>query len=147
MTLPMTTAAAARPRGRGRSVTAVLVGFLVVVVLSLGADQVLHMLGVYPPWGQPMHDPQLNALALTYRIVFAIIGSYITAALAPHSPMRHAMIGGFIGLVLSSLGVVATSGMNLGPRWYPIALAATALPCAWIGGMLHRWRDPERQLA
>jgi hypothetical protein len=141
------TAAGTRPSSRGRSITAVLVGFLVVVVLSLGTDQVLHMLQVYPPWGEPMHDPQLNALALTYRIIYAIIGTYITAALAPHSPMRHVWISGFIGLGLATLGVVATSGMNLGPRWYPIALAATALPCAWIGGLLHRSRHPDRYRA
>jgi hypothetical protein len=26
--------------------------------------------------------------------------------------------------------------MHLGPAWYPIAIAATALPCAWIGGKM-----------
>jgi hypothetical protein len=25
-----------------------------------------------------------------------------------------------------------------GPLWYPIALAVTGLPCAWLGGVLHR---------
>jgi len=24
------------------------------------------------------------------------------------------------------------------PSWYPIVLALTALPCAWVGGALHR---------
>lgn len=47
-----------------------LVGFLTVVILSLGMDQVLHALHVYPPWGQPMHHPALNLLALSYRIVY-----------------------------------------------------------------------------
>jgi hypothetical protein len=119
-----------------RSVAAIIVGFLAVVVLSLGADQVLHMLKVYPPWGDPMPQPGLNALALSYRIVFTIFGSYLAARIAPRNPMRHAMILGLIGTVFGTAGAVATIPMHLGPAWYPIAIAATALPCAWIGGKM-----------
>ncbi len=126
------------PRQLGRSVLAVFLGFLAVVVLSLGTDQLMHVLNIYPPWDQPMNEPGDNLLALTYRCVYGVIGSYITAKFAPHSPMRHVWIGAGIGFVLSLLGVVAAMNMNLGPIWYPIALVLTALPCAWLGGMLHR---------
>ena len=126
------------PRSPLRSTVAVFAGFLAVVVLSLGTDQVLHVLKVYPPWNQPMPDPGLNLLALSYRIVYTIFGSYLTARLAPHSPMRHAWILGFIGLLLGTAGAIATIPMNLGPAWYPIAIVVTALPCAWLGGALHR---------
>ena len=124
------------PRRLGRSVAAVFLGFVVIVVLSLATDQVLHVLKVYPPWGEPMHEPGLNLLALSYRIVYDTFGSYITARLAPHSPMRHALIGGTIGFGLSAAGAIATIPMNLGPAWYPIALAVSALPTAWLGGAL-----------
>jgi hypothetical protein len=119
-----------------RSIIAIVVGFLAVVVLSLGTDQVLHILKVYPPWGDPMPQPPLNALALSYRIVFTIFGSYLAAKIAPRNPMRHAMILGLIGLAFGTAGAVATIPMHLGPAWYPIAIAATAVPCAWIGGKL-----------
>ncbi|MEY2498867.1 MAG: hypothetical protein QOD12_2423 [Verrucomicrobiota bacterium] len=119
-----------------RSVAAIIVGFLAVVFLSLGTDQVLHILKVYPPWGDPMPQPGLNALALSYRIVFTIFGSYLAARIAPRNPMRHAMILGLIGTVFGTAGAVATIPMHLGPAWYPIAIAATALPCAWIGGKM-----------
>jgi hypothetical protein len=59
---------------------AVFVGFISVAVLSLGTDQVLHVLEIYPQWGKPMHDPSLNVLALSYRIVYTILGGYITAS-------------------------------------------------------------------
>jgi len=120
-----------------RSAGAVLLGFFAVTILSLGVDQALHLLKVYPPWGQPMHEPGLNLLALAYRIVFSVLGSYITARFAPHSPMRHALVGGVIGLVLSAGGVIVTTQVDLGPLWYPIALVLTALPCAWLGGVLY----------
>ncbi|MDP9099064.1 MAG: hypothetical protein M3N48_08730 [Verrucomicrobiota bacterium] len=119
-----------------QSVAALFSGFVAVVVLSLGCDQLLHVLKVYPPWGEPMPQPALNALALSYRIVFTIFGSYLTAKIAPRNPMQHAMILGLIGTVFGTLGAVATIPMHLGPAWYPIAIAATALPCAWIGGKM-----------
>jgi hypothetical protein len=118
------------------SIGAIVGGFVVVFVLSLGVDQLLHVLQVYPPWGQPMWDHRLNALALSYRLVIGVLGSYVTARLAPYAPMRHAMIGAGIGLVLSTLGAIAAIRMQLGPAWYPIALAASTLPTGWLGGRL-----------
>jgi hypothetical protein len=128
------------PRRRGRSAAAVAVGFLAVVALSLITDQILHLLEVYPPWGEPMREPSLNLLAFAYRSIFTVAGMYITAALAPSAPVRHALIGGAIGTVIAGAGAFATVPMDLGPAWYPIALAVTALPLAWIGGALYRAR-------
>lgn len=120
-----------------RSIVAVLAGFVAVAVLSLATDQVLHVLDVYPPWGQPMYETRLNALALSYRIVYTVLGGFITARLAPRAPMRHVMILGVIGLVAATAGaVVAIAVADLGPSWYPIALAVTAYPCTWLGGRL-----------
>ncbi len=143
MTIPMTPTSA-HPHRLLRSAAAVFLGFITVVVLSLGTDQVLHLLQVYPPWGQTMYDPGLNLLALSYRIVYTVLGSYITASLAPHSPMRHVWVLGIIGFAGGTAGAIATIPMHLGPAWYPIALALTALPCAWLGGVLHRVNQAER---
>jgi hypothetical protein len=118
-------------------VAALVFGFVAVVVLSLGTDEVLHLLKVYPPWNQPMYDPGLCLLALSYRIVYTVLGSYIAARYSPYNPMSHALILGVVGTVLGGAGAVATIPMHLGPAWYPIAIAATALPCAWVGGVLY----------
>jgi hypothetical protein len=137
MTVPLTETSA-RPRRVWRSVGAVFAGIVAIFVLSLGIDEVLHLLKVYPPWSEPMFDPRLNALALSYRLVIGVIGGYVTAKLAPQNPMRHAIILGVIGLALSTVGAIGAMQMNLGPSWYPILLAVTALPCAWLGGVLQR---------
>jgi len=126
------------PPSVGRSILAVLAGIVVVFVLSLGTDQLLHMFQVYPPWGEPMHDPGLNALALSYRLVYGVVGGYVAAALAPRNPVRHAVILGVIGFVLSAVGAIGAIAMKAGPAWYPIALAVSALPCSWLGGVLYR---------
>ena len=130
--------ASTHPQRLLRSAAAVLLGLFAVVVLSLGTDQVLHSLDVYPPWGQPLYDTGLVLLALSYRIVFGVVGSYIAARFAPRNPMRHALVLGVVGLVLSTAAAIATIPMNLGTSWYPIALVLTALPCAWLGGALYR---------
>jgi len=123
---------------RLRSTGAVVAGFLAIVVLSLGTDQVLHALKVYPPWGQPMAGG-LFALATAYRIVYTVAGGYLTARLAPHAPVLHAVILGLVGLVPGVAGVVVgIAKPDLGPLWYPIVLAVTGLPCAWVGGVLYR---------
>lgn len=125
-------------RRLGRSIGALLASILAVVVLSLGTDTVLHATGVFPPWGRPMSDG-LYVLATLYRIKFGVFGGFIVARLAPNRPMQHALLSGVVGLILSTVGVVVTwdKGPEFGPKWYPLALAATAIPCAWAGGKLH----------
>lgn len=135
MTTPTPTAHPFRP---WRSTGAVLAGFVVVFVLSFVVDEVFHVLKVYPPWNEPMRDPALNALALGYRIPIDIFGCYLMARLAPHAPMRHVWIGGVIAFALSSVAAIVAIRMDMGPAWYPIALALSALPAAWLGGTLHR---------
>ena len=121
-----------------RSVGAVLAGIAAIFILSIGTDMVLHATGVFPPFGEPMSDA-LFGLATAYRIVYSVAGGYITARLAPYAPLRHAVILGLIGLVPALLGVmVAIARPELGPLWYPVALAVTGLPCAWLGGVLYR---------
>ncbi len=122
----------------GRSIDAVLAGLLAIFVLSLGTDAALHAAGVFPAWGQPMSEA-LFLLATGYRTLYAIAGCYLTARLAPARPMRHALALGVVGLVLSTAGAIATwnRGPAFGPHWYPLALIASALPCAWLGGWLH----------
>ena len=133
-----------QPRRRWRSAAAIFLGFAAVVVLSLGTDQVLHVLRVYPPWGEPMNDTGLLLLALAYRIVYTVAGGYIAARLAPSAPMRHAVILGLIGLVPGAAGVIAGASSDLGPLWYPVVLAFIGLPCCWLGGALHRATQAER---
>ena len=122
---------------RGGSVGAVLAGFALTAGLSLGMDAVMHAAGVFPPWGEPMPDG-LYVWATVYRIAFTVAGGYVTARLAPRRPMRHVIVLGVVGLVAAAAGAAATwnAGLAFGPRWYPLALIATALPSVWAGGIL-----------
>jgi surface polysaccharide O-acyltransferase-like enzyme len=106
-------------------------------ILSIATDMVMHATGVFPPWGQPMSDA-LFLLATAYRIVYNVVGCYVAARLAPDRPMLHALALGVVGVAVSIAGTVATwnRGPAFGPKWYPLALIALAMPCAWAGGRL-----------
>ena len=121
----------------GRSIGAVVAGMVLGAVLSLGTDVVLHALHVFPPWNQPAGDGPL-ALATVYRIVYSVLGCYVTGRLAPGRPMMHAMVLGAIGVVVSTAGAIATWNRTaeFGPHWYPVALIVVSLPCAWAGGRI-----------
>ena len=121
-----------------RTALALFVGFAVIVVLSTVTDLVLHGTHVFPAEGEPMATP-LWMLALAYRSVFAVLGCWLAARLAPARPMAHALTLGVIGVILSALGTAATwdKGPGFGPKWYPLSLVVTSLPLAWIGARLH----------
>src|SRR5262245_622199 len=124
-----------------KSAGAVAAGVLFIIVVTTLVDIVLHLAGVYPGMQEALTD-RLALLATAYRVVISIAGAWLTARLAPQNPMKHALILGIVGTVLGLLGVALTWNANMGPKWYPIALAVLALPQCWAGGKLY-----ERRLA
>ena len=80
----------------------------------------------------------LFVLATAYRTIYTVAGGYITARLAPNKPMGHVWTLGVIGLLAAIAGTVATwnKGPEFGPKWYPLALVALAIPSVWLGGKL-----------
>lgn len=117
-----------------RSIFAVLAGLGFIFVTHTSMDVLFESMGWMPARGEPLTDTGL-IWASAYRAIFSILGCYITARLAPANPMRHALILGGIGVVLSSLGAIAM--WDLGHVWYPLSLIILTLPYAWLGGYLY----------
>jgi hypothetical protein len=111
-------------------------GLVAIFTLSSACDALMHALGVFPAAGKPM-NAGLFALAFAYRSLISVFGCALAARLAATRPMRTALLLGGVGVLLSLVGLlVALSKPELGPIWYPAALVAVALPCAWLGGKL-----------
>ena len=127
---------ATRTRKIGRSILALLAGFIVNVALSLGTDLCLQAARILPAIGQEPLSNFQSALAAAYRILYAVIGSCIVAGLAPYRPMGHALTGAGLGMALATAGAIATWNKSLGPHWYPLLLIAVALPTGWAGARL-----------
>lgn len=123
-----------------KSVAAVLAAFVAITVVSLAVDAGVYTAWGVPPFSRPMTD-SLFLLATAYRAAFGVGGGWIAARLAPTAPMKHAQALGGLGLILGLLGAAATWNQpGIGPRWYSVAVAAMALPAAWMGGLLHQAR-------
>src|ERR1700724_1037202 len=120
----------------GRSILALLAGFIVNVVLSVATDFALKAMGVLPHTSRGSMNDLQCALAAGYRTLFSVFSSYIVARLAPYRPMEHALFGAGIGMVLATAGAVVTWNAALGPHWYPLSLIVLALPSGWAGARL-----------
>jgi MFS-type transporter involved in bile tolerance (Atg22 family) len=118
-----------------KSIGAVVAGLVFIGVSHTATDAILESAGVLPK-GHLNVDAVLILLVIFYRAVLSLVGCYLTAWLAPRNPMKHSLILGAIGIVLSAIGAIATADMNLGPAWYAWSLVVIALPTAWVGGYL-----------
>jgi len=130
----MTTLEPAPPPRIGRSVLAVLAGLVAIFALSMAMDELMYALGVFPRPPRITYETTPYLIATAYRAAIGVIGCWVAGRLAPIRPMRHALILGGIGVLLSGAGVAASLAADMGPIWYPVALMAVTLPCAWLGG-------------
>ncbi|MEO8637293.1 MAG: hypothetical protein ABI430_00120 [Candidatus Taylorbacteria bacterium] len=119
-----------------KSIGAGLAGIVVGASLSFGTDFILENFGILPH-GNLYVSTGLIWVVLIYRSAYNVLGFYLVARLAPNYPMRHALVLGVIGTLVSVVGAVATANMNLGPTWYAWTLAFLTMPAAWLGGKLN----------
>ncbi len=115
-----------------KSFWAVVAGILTIVALSIATDALLESIGFFPSPTQGLFATHLLVIALFYRTVYAAIGGYITARLAPSKPLKHVTILLVIGMIMGTLGAVA--GWSLSAHWYPISLVVTSGFAVWFGG-------------
>ncbi len=118
-----------------KSIRAGVVGIVVGVALSLGTDSILQYKGIIPK-DNLWVAPSIIIFIIVYRTIYNVLGAYIVGRLAPQNPMKHALVVGAIGTVVSIIGVVVCLKLHLGPLWYTIVLVVLAMPSAWLGGKL-----------
>ncbi len=119
-----------------KSIGAVLAGLVFIFVTHNAVDLILESVRIFTPPTQRFDTTWMVITATVYRTILSIAGCFVTGILAPSRPMLHALILGFIGLALSTAAAVVLIPMDIGPAWYPIALAFLSVPCAWAGGIL-----------
>jgi hypothetical protein len=128
-----------------KSIGAVLAGLLFIGVTHTATDALLEATGVLPK-GHLNVGVGLILFVIAYRAVFSFAGCYLTAVLSPKDPLKHSLILGGIGTVLSAVGAVVTANMNIAPLWYGWSLVVTALPIAWMAGKLYLSRKKSGSL-
>ncbi len=119
-----------------KSIGAVIAGMIFIGVTHTAVDRILETLGIFTPPTQRFDTPWMLVTATIYRTVLSVVGCFITGTLAPSRPLLHALILGVIGFLMSAIGTIVAIQHDLSPAWYPIALVALSIPCAWVGGRL-----------
>lgn len=117
-----------------KSIGAVAAGFATLVILSMITDIVLEKTGIMKTQPFVENPVWLIVVIILYRTVFNTFGCYLTARIAPNKPMKHAIILGTIGVVLTTVGLIVM--WDTPPRWYPVSLIVLTLPAAWLGGKM-----------
>ncbi|HEV2148628.1 MAG TPA: hypothetical protein VGR37_14585 [Longimicrobiaceae bacterium] len=118
-----------------RSLAAILVGFVLIGGLALGADVVLRaaLPGAFDASGR-VDDVPVLLLMMGYVGLFAVTGCYLAARLAPGRPMLHALVLGVLGLAFNVAGTLAM--WETAPAWFHFASLLLVMPYAWVGGRL-----------
>lgn len=126
----------------GRSILAIVVGFVLTGALNMGTSAVLSRVApeMVPPPGTPNTSTAALLVICAYVALFGILGCYVTARLAPSRPLLHALIMGGIALAMSI--PVTISVWNDAPAWFNVYNLLAVMPYAYIGGTLR-----ERELA
>jgi hypothetical protein len=123
-----------------RSILAVVVGFVVTGCLIVGTTQ--GVMAAFPAFfdarGGTTHVGMLLAMHL-YVAVFATLGCWLAARMAPTNPMRHALIVGALGAALN--GFQVTQAWDMYPAWSNFVSIVTPMLWGFLGGMIR-----ERQL-
>jgi hypothetical protein len=116
-----------------RSLLAVALGYVVMLVAFIGAETALTALApeLMPQMGKPT-DPLYFVFKLATGFFFISIGGYATAMLAGRSEMKHALGLGALSIAMSIVSRLKYPGDE--PLWYSIALMFLAIPAALVGG-------------
>lgn len=127
-----------------QSIGAVLAGFALIGTLGYLTDTVLQYFRILPVTGTVRFESGHSLLAVSYHLIFTLIGGYLTARLAPDRPIAHALVLGVLGVIISTLGLIAIVTGDLAPAWYGWALIIFSLPVTWTGGKLFVFRQQSR---
>lgn len=120
-----------------KSIVAVILGFVAVVILSVVTDMLVEALHIFPSQSHPeLYAWWMLLIALIYRTLFTVGGGYVTARLAPRRPIKHAVILGAIGMVVATIGAMANWDKSVGAEWYPLLLIVLSIPATWLGGKI-----------
>jgi hypothetical protein len=119
-----------------KRIGSVLAGFFLIALLGFLTDTILQQAGILPIPSEQKFETRHALLALSYHLVFVVIGCFIAARIAPDHPVAHAVAIGILGVLISILGLIAIITQDLAPAWYGWALVMFAIPSAWVGGKL-----------
>jgi hypothetical protein len=126
----------------GRSIGAVVAGFLLWTVLWLGFGLVVRAMlpGAMAP-GQPVTSTGMLLGYIVWSVLISAAAGYVCAAVRGPRPMKAVWV---LALILLAVGLaVEVGGWALTPVWYHLVFLTLLVPATvWGGGVRARRADP-----
>lgn len=125
----------------GRSILAVIAGFVATVVLSVACDAIVRvaMPGAFGVDGRSP-GPAMMAFGVLYTLAAAAAGGYLAAVIARRAELLHALLLGTLG-ALATLIVIALAPVAERTAGQFVA-AMLVIPATALGGWLRTLRRP-----
>ena len=122
-----------------RSILSILAGAAVWAVLWLADNAILAALmpSAFRQDGTT-DDVTVLAILIVSSLGFSIVAGYVTAMVAQHREIPHALALGIVQLILGLLFTVPY--WNSLPLWYNLVFLTLLIPGNLLGGMLRRDR-------
>ena len=123
----------------GRSILAVIVGFVATVVLSAGCDAIL--MAAVP--GALEHGPSrpMIAFGVFYTLLAATAGGFLAALIARRHEVMHALVLGTLGAVSTLLIIIAAPASQRSVAMFVSAMLV--IPATVLGGWLRYRSRPQ----
>lgn len=125
------------------SVLAVLGGFVAMTALIMIATIIAARVMLGTRGREDMMKmkptPAFTAVNLIYSAAFAILGGFITARIAHHAPLQHALALAAVMFAMAVFSFFLQRKSNE-PRWYGVVLMILGPVCASLGGYLQTLR-------
>ena len=117
----------------------VVLGYVVMLVAVLAGQVAFTALGL-GLMAQPSEQPDTGYFAfnLSTGFFFLMIGGYVTALLAGHAELKHALGLAALSIAMCIVSMVKYAGDQ--PLWYSIALMFLSIPGALVGGHYRLWQ-------
>lgn len=119
----------------GRSILAVVAGFVATVAISVAFDAVVRMIapGAFGADGRTP-GPAMMAFGVFYTLVSAGLGGYLAALIARRAEVMHALVLGTLGAVATLIIIVAVpaTARTVGQ----MASTMLVIPATTLGGWL-----------
>lgn len=118
-----------------RSIFAVVTGFVFIALLSTGTELAIKA-AIPALFDADGGTRSVTVLLLTigYVGLYATMGCYLAARLAPRRPLQHALGLGIVGLVFNGVG--SWYAWSTAPAWFHGGSLLLVMFWAWLGGRM-----------
>lgn len=125
-----------------RRTVSVVVGLIVILLLVGVTDAILA--GIFPTQfrnadgSHAFPGLSLVVFIMIYSFIYAGVGGYLTASIAPQSPLAHAVALGVLLVIISAIFAVMNPYQH--PWWYLLACTVLITVGCILGGSLKAQR-------